>query len=280
MAIREIAIEEGQPFTNTDVDAAARVALLGKTVITNLFNGEDPVGQVIRIKTVPFTVIGTLAPKGQSPTGQDQDDVILMPISTAKRKVIGTSQANYAAVGAITVQAREGRTEDAQAQMAILLRQRHHLQPNEDDDFTIRNMEEVFKAQETSARVMSILLAAIASVSLIVGGIGIMNIMLVSVTERTREIGLRQAVGAKTKDILAQFLVEAVTLSLVGGLAGIVFGIAASILISYLANWSTLVKPGSIALAFLFSALVGVFFGFYPARKAAYIDPIQALYHE
>jgi putative ABC transport system permease protein len=280
LAIREIAIEEGQPFTNTDVEAAARVALLGKTVINNLFNGEDPVGQVIRIKTVPFTVIGTLAPKGQSPTGQDQDDVILMPISTAKKKVIGTSQANYAAVGAITVQARDGRTQDAQAQMATLLRQRHHLQPNENDDFTIRNMEEVFKAQETSARVMSILLAAIASVSLIVGGIGIMNIMLVSVTERTREIGLRQAVGAKTKDILTQFLVEAVTLSLVGGLAGIVFGIAASILISYLATWSTLVKPGSIALAFLFSALVGVFFGFYPARKAAYMDPIEALYHE
>ena len=175
---------------------------------------------MIRIKTVPFTVIGTLVPKGQSPTGQDQDDVILMPISTAKKKVIGTSQANYAAVGSIMVQAREGRTQDVQDQMRALLRQRHHLQPNEDDDFTIRNMEEVFKAQETSARVMSILLAAIASVSLIVGGIGIMNIMLVSVSERTKEIGLRQAVGAKTRDILSQFLVEAVTLSIVGGAVG------------------------------------------------------------
>ena len=220
------------------------MALLGKTVIDNLFYGENPVGQIIRIKTVPFTVIGTLVPKGQSPTGQDQDDVILMPISTAKKKVIGTSQANYAAVGSIMVQAREGRTDDVQDQMRALLRQRHHLQPNEDDDFTIRNMEEVFQAQETSARVMSILLAAIASVSLIVGGIGIMNIMLVSVSERTQEIGMRQAVGAKTRDILSQFLVEAVTLSMVGGAVGIVLGIAASLLISYFAQWSTLCESG------------------------------------
>jgi putative ABC transport system permease protein len=280
LSIRDLEIQEGQPFTNMDVEAAARVALLGKTVIDNLFYGEDPVGQIIRIKTVPFTVVGTLVPKGQSPTGQDQDDVILMPISTAKKKVIGSSQANYAAVGSIMVQARAGRTDDAQVEMAALLRQRHHLQSNEDDDFTIRNMEEVFKAQETSARVMSILLAAIASVSLLVGGIGIMNIMLVSVTERTREIGLRQAVGAKTKDILSQFLVEAVTLSVAGGAVGILVGIAASILISYFAKWSTLVSPGTILLAFVFSALVGVFFGFYPARKAAYMDPIEALHYE
>jgi len=178
------------------------------------------------------------------------------------------------------VQAREGRTDDVQDQMKALLRQRHHLQANEDDDFTIRNMEEVFKAQETSARVMSILLAAIASVSLIVGGIGIMNIMLVSVSERTKEIGLRQAVGAKTRDILSQFLVEAVTLSIVGGAIGIALGITASMLISYFAQWSTVVSPGSIVVAFLFSALVGVFFGFYPARKAAYMDPIEALHYE
>jgi putative ABC transport system permease protein len=206
--------------------------------------------------------------------------VILMPISTAKKKVIGTSQANYAAIGSIMVQAREGRSHDVQGQMKALLRQRHHLQANEDDDFTIRNMEEVFKAQETSARVMSILLAAIASVSLIVGGIGIMNIMLVSVSERTKEIGLRQAVGARTRDILSQFLVEAVTLSIVGGAVGIALGITASVLISYFAQWSTVVSPGSIVVAFLFSALVGVFFGFYPARKAAYMDPIEALHYE
>jgi putative ABC transport system permease protein len=280
LGIRDLQVQDGQAFTTGDVDAAAKVALLGKTVIDNLFNGEDPVGKVIRIKSVPFTVGGTLVPKGQSPTGQDQDDVILVPISTAKKKVIGSSQANAAAVGQIMVQAREGMTQDAQDQMTVLLRQRHHIQPNQDDDFTIRNMEEVFKAQETSAQVMSMLLAAIASVSLIVGGIGIMNIMLVSVTERTREIGLRLAVGAKTKDILSQFLIEAVTLAVVGGTVGIATGLAASTLISYFAGWSTLVSAGSILLGFVFSALVGVSFGYYPARKAAFMDPIEALRYE
>jgi putative ABC transport system permease protein len=280
LAIRDLGIEEGQPFTASDVDAAAKVALLGKTVIDNLFNGEDPVGKVIRIKTVPFTVAGTLVPKGQSPTGQDQDDVILLPISTAKKKILGASQANAGAVGTIMVQAREGMTAEAQEDMTLLLRQRHHIQPSQDDDFSIRDMTEVFKAQETSARVMSILLAAIASVSLIVGGIGIMNIMLVSVTERTKEIGLRQAVGAKTKDILAQFLVEAVTLSVAGGVAGIALGLTASVLISYFADWSTVISLGSVLLAFVFSALVGVSFGYYPARKAALMDPIQALHYE
>jgi putative ABC transport system permease protein len=280
LPIRDLGAQTGQAFTTSDVEGATKVAMLGKTVVDNLFDSEDPVGKIIRIKGVPFTVVGVLTPKGQSPTGQDQDDVVLVPISTAKKKVIGTSQANYAAVGQIMVQAREGRTADVQDQMSALLRQRHHLQPNEDDDFTIRNMEEVFKAQESSAQVMSLLLAAIASVSLIVGGIGIMNIMLVSVTERTKEIGLRQAVGAKTRDILSQFLVEAVTLSVAGGAVGIVLGIVASLLISHFAQWSTLVSTGSIAVAFLFSALVGVFFGFYPARKAAYMDPIEALRYE
>jgi putative ABC transport system permease protein len=280
LPVRDLSIWQGQAFTGADVESATKVALLGKTVIDNLFYGEEPVGKIIRIKKVPFTVIGTLEPKGQSPTGQDQDDVILIPLSTAKKKVLGVSQANYAAVGQILIQAQEGRTSEAQDQMSSLLRQRHRLQPNEDDDFTIRNMEEVFKAQETSAQVMSLLLAAIASVSLIVGGIGIMNIMLVSVTERTKEIGLRQAVGAKTNDILSQFLVEAVTLSIAGGAVGILLGIAASMLISHFAKWSTLVSPVSIVAAFLFSALVGVFFGFYPARKAAFMDPIEALRYE
>jgi putative ABC transport system permease protein len=280
LSIRDLQIQEGQPFTNGDVDSAAKVALIGKTVIDNLFNLEDPVGKVIRIKSVPFTVAGTLVPKGQSPTGQDQDDVILVPISTAKKKVIGSSQANAAAVGQIMVQGREDMTQEAQDEITVLLRQRHHILANQDDDFTIRNMEEIFKAQETSARVMSILLAAIASVSLMVGGIGIMNIMLVSVTERTREIGLRLAVGAKTKDILSQFLIEAVTLAVVGGTAGIAAGLAASTLISFLAGWSTLVSPGSIVVGFVFSALVGVSFGYYPARKAAFMDPIEALRYE
>ncbi len=280
LSVRDLEIEQGQAFLSSDVDAAAKVALLGKTVTGNLFSGASPIGQVIRIKKVPFTVIGTLVPKGQSPTGQDQDDVILIPISTAKKKVLGTSQANYAAVGSVMVQAADGRTQDVQDQIKALLRQRHHLQPNEDDDFNIRNMEEVFQAQESSAGVMSILLAAIASVSLLVGGIGIMNIMLVSVSERTREIGLRQAVGAKTRDILSQFLVEAVTLSAVGGAVGIALGLGSSALISYFAKWSTVVSPGSVVLAFLFSAFIGVTFGFYPARKAAYMDPIEALRHE
>jgi putative ABC transport system permease protein len=281
LVIRDIQIQSGQAFTTQDVDSAAKVALLGKTVADNLFGGVDPVGQVIRIKSVPFTVAGTLVPKGQSPTGQDQDDVVLLPITTAKKKVLGASQANAASVGSIMVQARgPDQMKAAEEEMRQLLRQRHRLQANQDDDFTVRNLEEVFSAQETSARVMSILLAAIASVSLIVGGIGIMNIMLVSVTERTREIGLRQAVGAKTKDILSQFLVEAVTLSLLGGMVGIVIGGIAAVAISYFAHWSTLISPAVVLLAFVFSALVGVFFGYYPARKAAFLDPIDALRYE
>ena len=280
LQVRDLVIQEGQPFTTQDVDSATKVALLGKTVIDNLFAGEDPVGKIIRIKAVPFTVSGVLEPKGQSPTGQDQDDVIIIPISTARKKVLGSSQANYNAVNQVLVQAREGRTAEVQDQIESLLRQRHHLQISEDNDFTVRDMEEVFKAQESSAEVMSLLLAAIASVSLIVGGIGIMNIMLVSVTERTKEIGLRQAVGAKTGDILRQFLIEAMALSVAGGAIGIFAGVMASLLISWLAGWSTIVSPASIAAAFLFSALVGVFFGFYPARKAAYKDPIEALRYE
>jgi putative ABC transport system permease protein len=280
LSIRDLQVEEGQPFTNADVDAAAKVALIGKTVAGSLFNGEDPIGKVIRIKKVPFTVVGTLVPEGQSPTGQDQDDVILLPISSAKKKVIGASQANAASVGQIMVQARDGMTAAALEQMTDILHQRHHIQGSQDDDFSVRDMTEVFKAQESSASVMSILLAAIASVSLVVGGIGIMNIMLVSVTERTKEIGLRQAVGAKTKDILTQFLVEAVTLSVAGGVVGIVLGLTVSALISYFADWSTVVSVGSILVAFVFSALVGVSFGYYPARKAAFMDPIQALHYE
>jgi len=281
LLIRDQELETGQPFTTQDVDASAKVALIGKTVANNLFTGgEDPVGQIIRIKKVPFTVTGVLAPKGQSPSGQDQDDVILMPISSAKKKVIGVRQGNALTVSQILVQGHDGAAKPAVQEIQSLLRQRHKLQPNQDDDFDVRNMEEVFAAQETSAQVMSILLASIASVSLIVGGIGIMNIMLVSVTERTKEIGLRQAVGAKTKDILTQFLVEAVALSLAGGAIGIALGVVASVAISYFADWSTLISPGAILLAFLFSALVGVFFGYYPARKAAYMDPIEALRYE
>jgi putative ABC transport system permease protein len=281
MTIRDYTMLSGQFFTTQDVDAAAKTAVLGETVAENLFGDTDPTGQVVIIKNVPFTVSGVLTPKGQSPTGQDQDDVILLPISTAMQKVLGANKANAQAVGSLMVQAVSPQAMDqAIAEMEALLHERHRILPGLEDDFTIRNLTEVFQAQETSAQVMSILLGAIASVSLIVGGIGIMNIMLVSVTERTREIGLRQAVGAKTRDILLQFLVEAVTLSLLGGIIGIAVGLTASLLISHFAKWSTAVSPLSILLAFLFSALVGVFFGYYPARKAAYMDPIEALRYE
>ena len=281
MTIRDYTMLSGQFFTAQDVDAAAKVAVLGETVAENLFGDSDSTGQVVIIKNVPFTVAGVLTPKGQSPTGQDQDDVVLLPISTATQKVLGANKANAKTVGTLMVQAVSPQTMDQAIQeMEALLRERHKILPGQDDDFTVRNLTEVFAAQETSAQVMSILLGAIASVSLIVGGIGIMNIMLVSVTERTREIGLRQAVGAKTGDILMQFLVEAVTLSLLGGIVGIAVGLAASVLISHFAKWSTAVSPLSILLAFLFSALVGVFFGYYPARKAAYMDPIEALRYE
>ena len=281
LTIRDQTVVRGNPFSADDGSSGTKVALLGGTVAQNLFGSTDPTGQTIRIKNVPFTVDGVLSAKGQSPTGQDQDDVILIPISTAKRQVVGASQANAGSIGAIMVQAVDAHSMDeAQSEIEALVRQRHRIQPGQDDDFTVRNLSDVFSAQESSARVMSILLGAIASVSLVVGGIGIMNIMLVSVTERTREIGLRIAIGARTRDLLAQFLVEAVTLSILGGIAGILVGVTASALISHFAGWNTLVSPTAIALAFVFSALVGVFFGYYPARKAALLDPIEALRYE
>lgn len=281
LEVRDIPVAEGVSFSQQDVDSANKVALLGRTVVTNLFGSIDPIGKSIRIKNVPVTVVGVLERKGQSPTGQDQDDVILLPISTAKRKVIGIKSANADAVDSITMQAKSGeRIDAAQEEVKTLLRQRHHLAPSEEDDFSIRNMQEIFAAQAESSRIMSIMLAAVASVSLIVGGIGIMNIMLVSVRERTREIGLRQAVGAKTSDILTQFLIEAVTLSIAGGCVGVVLGIGASSLISMLAGWNTAVSLGAVLLAVFFSALVGISFGYYPARKAAYLDPIEALRSE
>jgi putative ABC transport system permease protein len=271
----------GKMFGPEDVDAATKVAILGETVWRNLFGETDPVGQTIRIKKVPFTVGGVLEPKGQSAWGQDQDDVILLPLSTAKKKAIGRTQSNPRAVGTVSVRVREAELMDeAAGQIRDLLRQRHRIQPGDDDDFQVRIMSEMFAAQEESAQVMTMLLAAIASVSLLVGGIGIMNIMLVSVTERTREIGLRMAVGARSRDILAQFLVEAVTLAVAGGVVGIAAGLVSAQTIASLANWTTDVPPESIALAFVFSAAVGIFFGFYPARKASRLDPIEALRYE
>jgi putative ABC transport system permease protein len=281
LTIRELTVAEGSEFAQQDVDSANKVAVLGQTPVDNLFDGADPIGQTVRIKNVPFTVVGVLTRKGQSSSGQDQDDVILLPISTAKRKVIGVKQANADAVDTIMMQAKSGaQIPAAQEEATALLRQRHHLQANDDNDFSIRNLEELFAAHEASSKIMAIMLAAVASVSLVVGGIGIMNIMLISVQERTREIGLRQALGAKTRDILTQFLVEAITLSVAGGFIGILLGVGASFLISKLAGWATSVGPGAVSLAVFFSALVGVGFGYYPARKAAYLDPIEALRYD
>ena len=271
----------GRTLTQEDIDGATKTALLGQTVTFNLFGDSDPVGQVIRIKNVPFTVVGVLDRKGQTTYGQDQDDTVVIPLSTAKKKVLGVSQANARSVGSISVKVREApMMAAAEEEIRGLLRQRHRLQPYQDDDFWIRNLAEVLESQEASSRVLTILLAAIASVSLLVGGIGIMNIMLVSVTERTREIGLRMAVGARGRDILTQFLVEAVTLSLIGGVIGIGFGLVGTYAIAHFAEWRTLVDPRAILVAFGFAAAVGIFFGFYPARKAAGLDPIEALRYE
>jgi putative ABC transport system permease protein len=278
---REWDVADGRLFSQEEVEGAGKVALVGLTVAGNLFGDSDPLGQVIRIKNVPFTVIGTLERKGQTTFGQDQDDTVLIPLSTAKKKVLGASQANARSVGSIAVKVREARAmSEAEQEIRGLLRQRHRLQAFQDDDFNIRNLTEVLQSQEASSRVLTLLLAAIASVSLLVGGIGIMNIMLVSVTERTREIGLRMAVGARGRDILLQFLVEAVTLSLIGGVIGIAMGLAGSYAIAYFAQWRTLVSTEAVFVAFVFAAAVGVFFGFYPARKAAALNLIDALRYE
>jgi putative ABC transport system permease protein len=271
----------GRPLIQEDVDGVSKVTLLGQTVAQNLFGDTDPIGQVIRVKKIPLTVIGVLARKGQSAQGQDQDDTLLVPLSTAKKKVLGTSQADARAIGSILVKVRAATAmKGAEQDIRTLLRQRHRLQPGQDDDFTLRNLSEILESQEASSRVLSLLLAAIASVSLVVGGIGIMNIMLVSVTERTREIGLRRAVGARRRDILIQFLIEAVTVSLAGGLIGIALGFGTAWAIGYFAGWLAPVQARAVIPAFLFAAAVGVFFGFYPARKASRLNPIDALRYE
>ncbi|MCF8150110.1 MAG: ABC transporter permease [Burkholderiaceae bacterium] len=282
LAVREWPIVDGRGFEPSEMNGASKVVLLGQTVALNLFGESSPIDQVVRVNKVPLTVIGVLDRKGQNMMGQDQDDILLMPISTARKRVLGSTRyAKSRSVGSIMVKIRDGANmAEAENSMRELLRQRHRLQKGQDDDFYVRNLSEILEAQEASSKVMTLLLAAVASVSLLVGGIGIMNIMLVSVTERTREIGLRMAVGARSRDILTQFLVEAVTLSLIGGAIGILLGIGGSMLIAELADWRTELSSASIVLAAGFAGVVGVFFGYYPAKKASRLLPIEALRYE
>ncbi len=279
LEIREWAVVSGRSLAPSDVDGALKVCLLGRTVADILFGDEDPAGKTIRIQKVPFTVAGVLDSKGQSPQGQDQDDVILIPLTTAQHKILGTQFPNT--VGSIMIQAKSAETLGlAEIEATVLLDQRHRISPSKERDFSVRNLSEILALSQQSSQVMSLLLGAVASISLIVGGIGIMNIMLVSVTERTREIGIRMAIGAKQRNILLQFLTEAVLLTVFGGAIGILLGAAGAMAVAALFDWPVLVSPQAVVTAFLFSAAVGVFFGFYPARTAANLNPIDALRYE
>jgi putative ABC transport system permease protein len=280
MVIRDWSIARGDFYTQNDEDTAAKVVLLGKTVVENLFDpGEDPIGATVRIKNIPFKVVGTLASKGFDTRGNDQDDIVFLPFSTGEHRLIGTKFIGSINAGFLSADSLEDMTQ-VTSDAKRLLRVRHKLRPDQDDDFTVRNQLDIAKVQEGTADSMTMMLLAIASISLLVGGIGIMNILLVSVTERTREIGIRMAVGAKRWHILLQFLVEAVILSAMGGLIGIVTGIVGAQTASRFAGWPTIVSPDSLVVAFGFSALVGVFFGLYPANKASRLNPIDALRYE
>jgi putative ABC transport system permease protein len=279
LEVKDCGLTSGRNMTEQDIRNATKVCLLGQTVVDNLFGSIDPIGQIIRIKKIPFTVIGILESKGQSLGGQDQDDTILIPLTTAQKKIFGTTIPGM--VRTIMVKARSA--EDltiAERQVNDLLRQRHRIGPNKEDDFTVRNLTQILQMAEQTTNALTLLLGAIASVSLLVGGIGIMNIMLVSVTERTREIGIRMAVGAKTWDIRIQFIIEALTLSMIGGITGIIIGSGGSVILSTVFEYPSVVSPLSILLSFGFSGLVGIFFGFYPAYKASLLNPIDALRFE
>ena len=281
LGARDWGLSRGRLFEAGEMKASSKVVMLGETVAENLFPGQDPVGLSMRINRVPFTVIAVLEVKGQSGFGGDQDDVVLIPISTAKKRVLGGRRLSGNLVSHIFIKAKSAdvvsRTEEL---ITALLRQRHRITPNQDDDFRVRNMAEFLNARADSSRAMGMLLMAVASISLIVGGIGIMNIMLVSVTERTKEIGLHMAVGAKGKDIMSQFLIESIVLSLIGGVLGVVLGVGGSLAMSAFSQWQAIIDPLSVILAFSFSAAVGIFFGIYPAHKASLLDPIEALRHE
>ena len=273
--IRDWDVSSGDIFTEADVRASRKVALLGKTVADNLFPGSDPTGEQIQIGRVPFTVGGVLTPKGQNASGNDQDDLILMPYTTAQTRLSG----NTRIFQIMTSTYSPSDIPAAQREITAIMREAHHLQDNP-DDFTVRNQSEIAAAATSTTSVMSGLLAAIASVSLLVGGIGIMNIMLVSVTERTREIGIRMAIGARGSDVLTQFLVESVVMSILGGIVGLAAGLGGSVLLGHITGWATVVPPSAVFIAVGFSAAVGVFFGYYPARRAAALNPIQALRYE
>ena len=278
---REWPLQSGRAFEAAEIQGSAKVAMIGQTVATQLFGESDPLDQVIRIKKVPVTIIGVLGKKGQNSMGQDQDDIVIVPISTSRNRIQGGNAGKLKRIGAISVKVKEGQSmKIAEENIKDLLRQRMKVQPGGDEPFTIRNLTEILQAQEESSKVMTMLLAAVAGISLVIGGIGIMNIMLVSVTERTREIGLRMAVGARGKDILTQFLIEAVTLSLIGGAIGVLIGAIATWAVGQFAGWQVSMTLASIFLATGFSAFVGIFFGFYPARKASKLLPIQALRYE
>ena len=274
--IREWQVQEGRFISQADVESTAKVALIGQTVAYNLFGDNDPIGAIIRIKKIPFHVVGILGAKGQSGNGTDQDDVIMIPYTTMMKLIMGVTYIQQIIVAAVSADT----TQEANNQISSLLRQRHKIRQGADDDFMIRNLSDIAEAASNSATVMAVLLGSIASVSLLVGGIGIMNIMLVSVTERTREIGIRMAVGARSRDIMLQFIVEAVVMAASGGVIGILVGVGSSNLIKHLAELPTLIRPDIIAISFLVSGTVGIFFGFYPARKASQLDPIEALRYE
>ena len=274
--IRKWSVQEGAFFTDGDVRTAARVLVIGQTIADNLFPGMDPIGQTLRVRDLPFRVVGVMVRKGQDAQGRDQDDTALAPYSSVQKKILGSERVSIAYVSAISQEA----TFTAQEQITELLRQRHNLGGNEPNDFTVRNMTDIADAANETNSIMTMLLASIASVSLLVGGIGIMNIMLVSVTERTREIGIRMAIGARSSAVRTQFLIESVVLSLTGGMVGILLGLVVSFLIPQMLGWPTMVSTPAVVGSVVFSAAVGIFFGYYPARKAAALDPIDALRHE
>jgi putative ABC transport system permease protein len=274
--VRKWAVQTGEFFSESDVRTAARVLVIGQTIADNLFAGGDAVGQTVRVQNLPFRVVGVMARKGQDQQGRDQDDIAFSPYTTVQKKILGSPRLQIAYVSAVSPDA----TYTAQQQISELLRQRHKLGPNEPDDFTVRNMSDIAEAANQTNSTMTLLLACIAGVSLLVGGIGIMNIMLVSVTERTREIGIRMAIGARSSAVRSQFLIESVVLSLTGGLFGILLGVAVSLGIPKMLGWPTLISTMAIVGSVIFSVAVGIFFGYYPARKAAALDPIEALRYE